>query len=483
MTRTKRLAVLLPLLPLLALAACGGSKSSAPTCSTGEVKADVLTLAKDWYLWRDELVAVDAGAYTDPAAYLDALTATTRTEKKDRHFSFLTTKTASTAYFQEGQNLGYGFGIDTRGSQLFVAQTFPASAVAGAGIARGDKLVAIATATDGLGAAAAQVSEILRRASADPAKDPTADPAALSKALGSGVVSTRAFRVKKLAGSTVDLTMTSAIYNLDPVPGAASPTVLTVGTHQVGYLPLRTFISPAEDSLRAVAGAFKTAGVTDLIVDLRYNGGGLLATAGVLVDLLGGARTSADVAWSWKTNPSHGGDFSTVHFGAEPNALSPGRVAFILRGGSASASELVVNVLQPYLAKAGGPQDLAIIGARSYGKPVGQMGFDRSECDWLLMLISFQLLNADGTGDYFGGLPDANYRGGSCLADDDLGHPMGDPAEASTAAALNWIGGGACAGGPILPASAALLSQRRAEREAFEASAPTLAQRQIAGLY
>ena len=60
MTRTKRLAVLLPLLPLLALAACGGSKSSAPTCSTGEVKADVLTLAKDWYLWRDELVAVDA---------------------------------------------------------------------------------------------------------------------------------------------------------------------------------------------------------------------------------------------------------------------------------------------------------------------------------------------------------------------------------------------------------------------------------------
>jgi carboxyl-terminal processing protease len=481
MTRPMRLAVLLP---LLALAACGSSKSSSTsTCSTSEVKADVLTLAKDWYLWRDELATVDAGAYPDPGDYLDALTATPRSENKDRHFSFLTTKTASTTYFQEGQNLGYGFGVATRGSQLFVAQTFPASAVAAAGITRGDELIAIATATDGLGAAAAQVSEILRRAAADPTKDPTADPAALSKALGSGAVSTRAFRVKKLAGSTVDLTMTSAIYNLDPVPGAASPTVLTVGTHKVGYLPLRTFISPAEDSMRTVAGAFKTAGVTDLIVDLRYNGGGLLATAGVLVDLLGGARTSADVAWSWKTNPSHGGDFSTVHFGAEPNALSPGRVAFILRGGSASASELVVNVLQPYLAKAGGPPDLAIIGARSYGKPVGQMGFDRSECDWLLMLISFQLVNADGTGDYFQGLPDANYRGASCLAADDLLHPMGDPAEASTAAALAWIDGGTCAVGPILPASTALLSQRRAERAAFEASAPTLGQRQIPGLY
>lgn len=150
-------ALLLAVLAAGALAGCGSSKASE--CSAGQEKADIHTVAADWYLWKDELATVDAGAFDDPSAYLDALTAGPRADKRDRHFSYLTTKAASSAFFDEGENLGYGFGLDTRGTQLFVAQTFPSSAVSAAGLSRGDELVAIATEVGGLGAAGAQVWE------------------------------------------------------------------------------------------------------------------------------------------------------------------------------------------------------------------------------------------------------------------------------------------------------------------------------------
>jgi C-terminal processing protease CtpA/Prc len=465
--------------PLLALALAGCSSSAASTtsssrsCGTSDVKADVLSAARDWYLWKDELSVVDPAAYQAPSDLLDALTAQPRAEGKDRGFSHLTTQTASAAFFGAGQNLGFGFGLDVRGARLFVAQTFPGSAVAAAGLERGDEVLAIAASQGALGDDASRAADIISAGT-------------LSAALSSGVASTRFFRVLKAgAAGPVDLSMTSAVYSLDPVPGAGAPLVLSAGAHRVGYLPLRAFIGPADDLLRSAAGGLKAAGVTDLIVDLRYNGGGLIGTAVVLTDLLGGARTPGQEMFRWKFNDAHAGTSGPVAFSAEPNALSPGKVAFIVRSGSASASELVINALMPYLAPAGAGPALALVGERTYGKPVGQFSFYRNPCDWLLLLISFQLLNSSGTGDYFQGLPDASFTGASCLADDDLGHPMGDAAEASTAAALRWIADGSCAGGPIPPAGAALLARREAERVAFEAQQPepTLAQRHVAGLY
>ena len=163
------------------------------------MKADILAVAADWYLWRDELATVDAGAISDPVRLPRRARPPGRGPTgKDRplqlpHHQGRQQPPTST----RGENLGYGFGLDTRGTQLLVAQTFPSSAVSAAGLSRGDELVAIATERGrarrrrgpGLGDPAA---------GAAPATDPTADPAALSTALGSGQVSTRAFRVKKL---------------------------------------------------------------------------------------------------------------------------------------------------------------------------------------------------------------------------------------------------------------------------------------------
>jgi hypothetical protein len=129
------------------------------------------------------------------------------------------------------------------------------------------------------------------------------------------------------------------------------------------------------------------------------------------------------------------------------------RIAFITTDGTASASELVVNAMKPWV-------EVAIVGADTYGKPVGQLGFDLDGCDLRLRLVSFELTNADHEGDYFDGL--AETLPFACAAADDLSRNPGDSAESSTAAALYWLGTGACgqimaaAGAPSLKAARAL---------------------------
>jgi hypothetical protein len=96
----------------------------------------------------------------------------------------------------------------------------------------------------------------------------------------------------------------------------------------------------------------------------------------------------------------------------------------------------------------------AVVGTRSFGKPVGQFAFDVAECDFRLRLVTFKSVNREGNGDYFLGLPYAaftNTGGRACAASDDLTRAPGDPLEGMTAAALGWLGSptGACPSGTI----------------------------------
>ena len=122
-------------------------------------------------------------------------------------------------------------------------------------------------------------------------------------------------------------------------------------------------------------------------------------------------------------------------------------IALITTGSTASASELVINILEPY-AK------VAIVGATTYGKPVGQSPFDQHGCDVRLRLITFKNVNRDNEGDFFSGLPDATFNGTFCPAADDITKPQGDAAENSVATALYWINNSAC---PMSPLSQLLL--------------------------
>jgi hypothetical protein len=112
------------------------------------------------------------------------------------------------------------------------------------------------------------------------------------------------------------------------------------------------------------------------------------------------------------------------------------RIAFLTTDGTASASEINVNVMRTYV-------ETAIVGGDTFGKPVGQVAFDlANSCPDRLRLVTFKTVNADGAGDFYDGL--ASSMQFACAADDTLGAPLGDVADNLTQAAMQWIGTGAC---------------------------------------
>ncbi len=187
---------------------------------------------------------------------------------------------------------------------------------------------------------------------------------------------------------------------------------------------------------------FRNTNVTDLIVDLRYNGGGDYETLIVLSNLLRADSSPREVMFQEKRNAKHADVLR--YFQAEPAAIHPRKIAFILTGDSASASEAVVNVLLPYYHR-----NLAIVGERTAGKPVGCSNQSIPNSNLQLTMVETRLLNANGQGDYFKGLPYPHFPGSTVKAEDDLDHAPGDPAEACTAAALRWIQDGSAPHGPI----------------------------------
>jgi hypothetical protein len=107
---------------------------------------------------------------------------------------------------------------------------------------------------------------------------------------------------------------------------------------------------------------------------------------------------------------------------------------------SASASELVIAGLDPFIP-------VTVVGDRTYGKPVGQYGFEF--CDKVLFPVSFRSRNAAGQTDYFDGLPV------DCPASDNLDRALGDPAESSLAEALSFLRTGRCSASALQEAQAA----------------------------
>lgn len=484
MTRTRSAA--LAALAASLLAGCP-PKSQTADCSPTGVKSNVLATARSWYLFTDQVDYTPfdpADPTLSPQQFMDAIVAAAHAPDSGRGFSFLTTKAASTQFFDEGTSLGFGVGLHVAGgTQLFVTQVFgdtsvpPGSPAAQAGLARGDEILALAPTQAGLSDAASQMAAIL-------ALDATT-PGTLSAAFSSSVAgTTRWFRVRHAgAVGPVDLSATTATYSLDPVPRSAAPLLLDVpaaasdtgAPKKVGYLMLRTFIEPAVPLLRQAFASLKANGVTDLIVDLRYDGGGRLDVAGTFIDLMS-AGTTGSPKFELVYNAHHLSDGGTWFTAAEANALTPARVAFLMTRGSASASELL-----PFALSAFKGADVALVGETSFGKPAGQNSFASADCPDVLFLLSFQLTNVATLGEYFGGLPDAAWTGSSCAAADDLAHATGDPQEAMTGAALQWIADKTCAGGPIPLAPAAA---RRARVVAAPAPPePSMAQRHVPGLY
>lgn len=410
----------------------GGSERDP--CVPAQVKAEVLATARHHYLWPELLKQdLDPDAFGSPEALLAALITPAREAGRDRDWTSFVDSAAQREH-EAGRMLAYGFRLGFRGSGLFIAQVTPGSGAAAAGLARGQEVLAAAATAEGLDAPGSQIG----------AGSP--ELAALLYPEREGAV--LHVRVRPRTGPPVDAAVAARALLIDPVPGAEAPRILDAGHgHRVGYLPLATFGGNAAARLRTVMGRFRQAGATDLIVDLRYNPGGDTKVAILLANLLRRTHGPDEVLYKVQHNPRNRARDHVARFSAEPDAMDPGKLAFIVSGSSASASEAVPNVLAPYYG-----HRLALVGSRTAGKPVGQSLHKHPGCGWALWVVSFQFQNAQGGGGYFGGLPYPGFAGVTCRAEDDLTRELGDPAEASLAAALAWIATGANPG-PFDPPS------------------------------
>lgn len=461
----------------LALSACGGGGSPPPTSGgptnpNPPVATCGLTAKMDfadqvlneWYLFPTLLDnSVNRASFTELQPYLDARVAPARAQDKDRGFTYVTSIAEENALINSGSSAGFGIRLtyDRVNNRVFVVEAFENAPAFGAGMDRGTELLAIGTTSSNL----QTVSSLMA----------SGGPQAVVNALGpSDPGVTRVLRFAQAGGAVIEQSIAKADYSLDPISDRYGVEVLVDGGKKVGYINLRTFIvSNASPQLRDAFALFASEGISELIIDLRYNGGGLVSVADTFGDLMG--RGLVGQVWS-KTvlRPSKASENSTRLFGDEPNAIKPTKIAFIGRGGTASASELVINSMLPYIA----PENIALVGEDTFGKPVGQYAFDLAACDLRLRALTFKTVNANDQGEYFSGL--ASVMPNTCRAADDIFTQLGEPGEASIATALDFLGGRSCS---AITGGTGQRAQSVGGRELLQPARPNAAQHEMPGLF
>ena len=465
---------------IILLSGCGGgggggmgqtastqtTTTTGSTCSLRDRQDWAFAQLREWYLFPETLPAsLDPTPYATVSDYIDALTATARAQHRDRFFTYLTSIAQENAFNSSGASAGFGVRLsyDTVQNRVFVNEAFEGAPALAAGIDRGTEILAIGTSAADL----RNVSDILAAEGVD----------GITNAIGPATAgTTRLLRVKDVGGSTRDISVTKANYSLTPVSSRYGAQIINDGGRMVGYVNLRTFIDTADPTLRNAFANFRAAGITNVIVDLRYNGGGLVSIAELFGDLLGGNRSTADVFDFTSFRPEKTANNSHHNFAPQPQSIAPARIAFIGTGGTASASELVINGMLPFFRA-----NEALVGTNTYGKPVGQIAVDRAACDDRFRIIAFATENGAHQGTYFDGL--ATKMDVTCQAGDDIAHPMGDPLEGSTRAALDFLAGRSCTAITAgVPSGAAGLQAQR-PRELLIPARPSAPQHEVPGLF
>ncbi|MFY8009784.1 MAG: S41 family peptidase [Flavobacterium sp.] len=240
-------------------------------------------------------------------------------------------------------------------------------------------------------------------------------------------------------GQSVSLTKTALAEN--PI---LINTVITNGSHKIGYLMYNGFYSTYDNQLNTVFGSFQTQNVTDLVLDLRYNSGGSVTTATKLASMITGQFTGqlfAKQQWNAKAQSYYESNSPSSlenRFVGNLNSLNLNKVYVLTTGATASASELVINCLKPYIT-------VVQIGTTTTGKNVGSITLYDSPTfakqnvnprhKYAMQPIVLKIVDKNGFGDYTSGiaptmpLPEIM---------DDLGI-LGNPSEPLFNAAINQI--------------------------------------------
>lgn len=392
-------------------------------CSVGGQNRFVRDTMRDIYLWYRELPDPDPASFASPEAYLEAV----RYKTLDKTYSFVTGRAENDAFFSDSQFIGFGFGSTLLSADEWrLTEVYPGSPAEEAGLERGARLLVVNGRT-----VASLVS--------------TGDINTIFGAAQVGV--TAQVRFRDVAGAEHEVQMTKRLVN---IPTAYLTRTFASGGRVVGYVNLRNFVTPATAALDQAFTQLEAAGASELVLDLRYNGGGLVSVAQHLSGLIAGARTKDKLFVQFVHNDKNSNRNSSLNLPAPAHALGLDRLVVVATHASASASELVINGLRPYMT-------VTVVGERTYGKPVGQYGFNF--CDKVLYPVAFSTQNARGEGDFYSGIP------ADCAAADDIDHQLGDGAEASLGEALRYLRTGSCSAAAAAGARAQSVRRPPVERQ------------------
>ena len=384
--------------------ASGSASSTAASCTTLGQCTFVRDALQQYYYWYQNLPNADPAGFASPEAYLDSV----RYRPIDSTYSYITSKASSDAFFSDSQFIGFGLSYMRTGElELRLSQTYPGSPAADAGLDRGQYLVSVG---------GKPVADLIKSGEISTIFGPEQI----------GYSTEIAWRVP--GGSERRATLSKRLVT---IPTVSQTAVIASGSARVGYIHFRNFVQPSVEALNAAFQQLRDQGATELVLDVRYNGGGLVSVAQHLAGLIGGAPLVGQVFVQFTHNDKQTSRNTAYRFESKPQALGVTRLAVIATRGSASASEAIINGLRPYM-------DVKVVGDTTYGKPVGQYGFDF--CDKVLYPVAFLVTNARGQADFFGGIP------ADCAAADDLDRPLADSREASLAEALYVLRNGRCSG-------------------------------------
>lgn len=411
----------------------------------------VRTYMDEVYLWYREIPFVDAGNYTAAEyggsvtdaldAYFQALKTPQIVDDRPKDgFSFTAPTDEWRALSQGGVSVGYGMQVALLATrpprEARIAYTDPDTPAAAASIARGGAILAI----DGVD---------LVNDSSDDGID------TLNRGLFPSTEGERhTFTIRDLGSDTTrDVTLSAQVVTSTPVQNVLT---LDTASGRVGYLLFNDHIATAEGQLLRAITQLRDAGVSDLVLDLRYNGGGFLDIASELSFMIAGdtrtrGKTFERLSFNDKNPLARASDVATpfhsstlgfdrsVAEGTPLPTLNLPRVFVLIGDGTCSASEAIINGLR------GVDVDVVLIGDTTCGKPYGFYAQDN--CGLSYFAIEFAGVNDKGFGDY------ANGFVPGCIVADDFTAALGNPQEDLLATALRYRDVGNC-GSAARPSSA-----------------------------
>jgi len=234
------------------------------------------------------------------------------------------------------------------------------------------------------------------------------------------------------------ISLASAKLNINPI---LLKDIFEINGNKVGYLIFNSFIEDYEDELKTVFADFKANNVNELVLDLRYNGGGTVSTAQLLASMIGPSTIANKTMirnsyndiltdyFNQQIAQSGKDDYFEMKFTSSENNLNLSRVFVLTSSGTASASEMIIYSLKSYM-------NVVQIGQETVGKYYGMFVFNNEELNWGVIPICFRSENATSSIDYTTGLmPDYEIKY------DDYSHNLGDTNELFLNTALSIISG------------------------------------------